>query len=433
MSNLSYDVEKREVSILMEQIEKQYFTVGKHLQNILLEKKQIKNIREYMESQRGYIWEAWRASNLIQSILLKNPVPEITVYRSDNKSQYKKTLDGQQRITSLYLFINNYFKLDMSKTMFPEFKIEDEIFKSNEVLNGKTFSQLPELWQDIIRGYQLRITTMNNCSEEDAEKAYVQMNSGAKGLKASEIRKAGMGRETRKVFRSNLNSDWILHALTPLSIKGNAGDEILSQVITLIHSGKAVELSKDNIDKVIYGFREFGVPEEIQEDVTNISIYLNRVTNKWINDKKKEDESQGNKRVKNYSTYRYTWLNKTNTIMLMYSAHRAIKNGIKFEQFSEWAYKFFQVPSPSFKYKQGLQDKVNDLKCVELRISAIDEELSKFCLPVEVNDKDEMFQTESSEYNVAEASEKLLEQEELDTNKEDVESILNIINTTNIA
>ena len=439
MSSLNYDVEKREIGILIEQIDKQYFTVGKHLQNILLEKKQVKNIREYMESQRGYIWEAWRASNLIQSILLKNPVPEITVYRSDNKSQYRKTLDGQQRMTSIYLFINNHFKLDMSKTMFPEFKIEDEIFKTSEVLTGKTFSELPELWQDIIRGYQLRITTMNNCTEEDAEKAYVQMNSGAKGLKASEIRKAAMGTLTRKFFRSTLDSDWLLHAMTPLSTKGNAGDEILSQIITIIHNNKAIELSKDNIDKVIYSFRDSGLPEEIQEDVTNISIYLNRVTNKWISDKKKEDEAQGNKRVKNYSTYRYTWLNKTHTTMLMYSAHRAIKNGIEFEKFSEWAYKFFQ--SPSIKYKQGLQDKVNELKCVELRLSAIDEELSKFYPTVEIEEQMESsLQTESYDHDILETSHEflnqegdVLDQEELDTDKEDAKHILDIINTTNIA
>ena len=452
MSNLNYDVEKREIGILVEQIDKQYFTVGKHLQNILLEKKQIKNIREYMESQRGYIWETWRASNLIQSILLKNPVPEITVYRADNKSQYRKTLDGQQRMTSIYLFINNHFKLDMSKTMFPEFRIEDETFKTSEVLTGKTFSELPELWQDIIKGYQLRITTMNNCTEEDAEKAYVQMNSGAKGLKASEIRKAAMGITTRKFFRSTLDSDWILHALTPLSAKGNAGDEILSQVITLIHNNCAVELSKDNIDKVIYSFRDSGLPEKIKEDITNVSIYLNRVTNKWMSDKKKDDETQGNKRVKNYSTYRYKWLNKTSTTMLMYSAYKASINDIPFEQFAEWAFKFFQ--SPSTKYKQGLQDKVIDLKCVELRIDAINEELSKLYTKKESLNLDEKTQEDNQwekpqriqndEFDITESSEKLTDQTEKlndkgeyeevsEEDKEDAKTILTIVNKDYVA
>ena len=160
MSELDFTVEKREIKTLVELIGKQYYTVGKHLQDFILSQKQeegkeIKTIREYMESQRAFVWESWRVSNLIQSVLLQHPIPEITVYRVDNKSQFRKTVDGQQRLTSIYLFINDQLKLDMSKTMFPEFKIEGEVFKASETLQGKKFSELPELWQDIIRKHSL--------------------------------------------------------------------------------------------------------------------------------------------------------------------------------------------------------------------------------------------------------------------------------------
>jgi len=437
---ITYTTEKRDIGTLVEHIEKQYYTVGKHLQNFLADKKEaegkeIKTLRDYMESQRAYVWETWRASNLIQTVLLKNPIPEITVYRADDKSQFRKTVDGQQRLTSIYLFINNGFKLDVSKTMFPKFTIEGEQFNANETLQGKTFSELPELWQDIIKGYQLRITTMNNCSEEDAEKAFVQMNSGAKGLKPSEIRKAAMGSDTRKFFRSILDSDWILHALTPLATKGNAGDEILSQVITLIHNNGPIELSKDNIDKAIYGFREFGLPEEIEDDMINVSNYLSQATNIWIENKKKEDEKEGSKRVKNYSTYRYTWLNKTNTVMLMYSAHSALKNNVNVEEFSAWTYKFFQAPTK--EYKEGLQDKVIDLKRVEMRLNAINTELGKLSSFEEVEEVEEVEQweqtkqTENLEPAITVTAEEFSEgnQEEQDQEfQEETQTILNIVN-----
>jgi len=419
MAEISYSTEKREIGILMDQIDKQYFTVGKHLQDFLVAKKQeegkeLKTIRDYMESQRSYVWETWRASNLIQTVLLKNPMPEVTVYRADDKSQFRKTVDGQQRLTTLYLFINDQLKLDMTKTIFPEFKIEGELFNAMKDLHGKTFSELPELWQDIIKFYQLRMTTMNNCSEEFAEKAFVQMNSGAKGLKASEIRKAAMGITTRKFFRSILDSDWVLHALTALSAKGNAGDEILSQVITLIHNGKALELSKDNIDKVIYSFRDEGVPEQIQDDIANVSNYLNEVTEIWINNKKKDDEKQGNgkgRKVKNYATYRFPWFSKkTNTVMLMYSAYQAIKNSITVDQFASWAFDFFQ--NPNAEYKEGLQDKAIDLKRVELRMSAIDNEINK----ISGNDLNIMNQEQ-------------LEQSNPEVTKDEINSIMLILGT----
>ena len=446
---ITYTTEKRDIGTLVEHIEKQYYTVGKHLQEFLTAKKEaegkeLKTLRDYMESQRAYVWETWRASNLIQTVLLKNPIPEITVYRADDKSQFRKTVDGQQRLTSIYLFINDGFKLDMSKTMFPKFTKEGEQFNAMETLHGKTFSELPELWQDIIKDYQLRITTMNNCSEEDAEKAFVQMNSGAKGLKASEIRKAAMGTSTRKFFRSILDSDWVLHALTALSAKGNAGDEILSQVITLVHNGSAIELSKDNIDKIIYSFRELGLPEELEDDMINASNYLNQATNIWIKNKKKEDEKEGSKRVKNYATYRYTWLNKTTTTMLMYSAYIASKNNVDVEEFSAWSYNFFQFPTK--EYKEGLQDKAIDLKRVEMRLNAINAELSKlssFEQAEEVEQEEiieeqeeQPLQTENLEPAITDVPEELDDETEnqeeqtslSDTqNQEDVKAILNII------
>ena len=451
---ITYTTEKRDIGTLVEHIEKQYYTVGKHLQDFLTAKKEaegkeLKTIREFMESQRGYVWETWRASNLIQTVLLKNPIPEITVYRADDKSQFRKTVDGQQRLTSIYLFINDGFKLDISKTMFPKFTIEGEQFSANETLQGKTFSQLPELWQDIIKIYQLRITTMNNCSEEDAEKAFVQMNSGAKGLKASEIRKAAMGTSTRKFFRSILDSDWVLHALTALSAKGNAGDEILSQVITLVHNNGPIELSKDNIDKAIYGFREFGLPEEIEDDIINSSNYLNQATNIWIENKKKDDEKEGSKRVKNYSTYRYTWLNKTNTVMLMHSAYSALRNNVTVEEFSTWAYKFFQAPAK--EYKEGLQDKVIDLKRVEMRLNAINSELGKLSSfeKVQEVEQEEIIeeQTENLESTITVTPESFSEeiqeeqseqtindkQEQDQEFQEETQAILNIVNNVNVA
>jgi len=441
---ITYTTEKRDIGTLVEHIEKQYYTVGKHLQNFLADKKEaegkeLKTLREFMESQRGYVWETWRASNLIQTVLLKNPIPEITVYRADDKSQFRKTVDGQQRLTSIYLFINDGFKLDMSKTMFPKFTIEGEQFNATETLQGKTFSQLPELWQDVIRGYQLRITTMNNCSEEDAEKAFVQMNSGAKGLKASEIRKAAMGTSTRKFFRSILDSDWVLHALTALSAKGNAGDEILSQVITLVHNNCPVELSKDNIDKVIYGFRELGLPETLEDDMINISNFLSQATNIWIENKKKEDAKEGSKKgkqVKNYSTYRFTWLNKTNTVMLVYSAYQAVRNNVEVEEFSAWAYNFFQFPTK--EYKEGLQDKAIDLKRVEMRMSAINVELGKLGSFEQVQEVEEIIEEQWEQPLQAENLKPVItpDQEELGEsaeNKEEAKLILSIANNTNVA
>lgn len=377
----SFRTDSKEVKSIVEQIEKQQITVGSYIQNLILEKrkaegKDTKTVRDYMQSQRQYCWETWRASNLIQSLLLGIPIPEITVYRQDDKSQFRSCLDGQQRLTSIYLFVNNGFKLDLSKSIFPTFEIEGYQYTYSDI-QGKTFSELPEILRDIILNYDMRLTTINNCDEDQAEKFFVSMNAGVKTLKAAEVRKAAMGMSVRKVFAEALKSNWVLHTLTEKTAIGNTGNEIMAQVITLLYHDGAVELSKENIDKVIYSFRQSGVPENLQKDIKAICNYLNVVSAMWIEDKKKADESKTTgKKVSNYATYRFAQLsNKTTIVMLMIAADKAIKNNVNVEAFAEWALKFFKEPSQD--YNNGLNGKVNELGNVDFRILAIEDEIQK--------------------------------------------------------
>jgi len=376
---LSFTSKNKEIRSIVEQIEKQYITVGNHLQNIIQSKKQEEGskakIREYMESQRNFVWETWRASNLIQSYLLNIPVPEVITYRADDKSQYVRCVDGLQRLTSTYLFVSDMFKLDLSKSIFPTFEIEG-IHYSYIDLQDKTFSQLPEILRDAILNYDLRITTINNCTEEQAEKFFVSMNAGAKPLKPAEIRTAAMGSSTRKFIGETLKSDWVLHCLTAKSATSNVGSEIISQALTLLHHNEAVELSKENIDKVIYSFRDTGVPENLQLDMVNIGNYLNKTTDIWIEDKKVADaKREKGKKVSNYATYRFPFFNKTNTVMLIVAADKAIKNNVPVEEFAKWSYNFFEKPSQD--YNDGMNGKANELQNVDMRMLAIDAEIVK--------------------------------------------------------
>lgn len=372
MADITFTQDKKDVKTIIDFINKQYLTVGEYLQNILKEKDGAFKPRDYMESQRGYNWEKWRASNLIQTVLLQNPIPEITVYRFDDKSQFRKVLDGQQRLTTLYLFVNNHLILDMSKSIFPAFKIEGEDYSVAD-LDGKTFSELPELWQDTILNYSVRWTCINNCDDETAERIFVQQNSGAKVLRPAEIRKAAMGSKTRRFFTKSLSNDWVFHALTYSAAMGTQGIEVLGQVITLIDGGfKPVELSKGNVDRVICAYRENGVPAQISSIVEGMNDYLNETTNIVVEKKKIEDENKTGKKVKNYNTYRFPFLNKTHTVMMMVAACIAKESEISEEAFANWLVSFFSNPPKAYKDACGnWTDKVGDQNCVEDRLEAI--------------------------------------------------------------
>lgn len=54
--------------------------------------------------QRGFVWDISRASRLIESILLDIPLP--VIYLSQEKDGKENVIDGQQRLTSFFSFID---------------------------------------------------------------------------------------------------------------------------------------------------------------------------------------------------------------------------------------------------------------------------------------------------------------------------------------
>jgi uncharacterized protein with ParB-like and HNH nuclease domain len=80
--------------------------------------------------QRNYVWDIKRASKLIESIIIGLPVPQIFLYQ-ESRNKFL-VIDGQQRLMSLYYFMEQRFPRDEKRTalrrIFEENgKIPDEI------------------------------------------------------------------------------------------------------------------------------------------------------------------------------------------------------------------------------------------------------------------------------------------------------------------
>ena len=57
--------------------------------------------------QRNYVWDLKRASKLIESIITGIPIPQIFLYEK-SKNNFL-VIDGQQRLMTIYYFINKRF------------------------------------------------------------------------------------------------------------------------------------------------------------------------------------------------------------------------------------------------------------------------------------------------------------------------------------
>lgn len=185
--------------------------------------------------QRKYVWELSDASNLILSLIKNIPIPPIYLYLDSNSGQYV-ILDGQQRISTLFMYYNNIFYVnkkerkrldfeDISKML--EFKEEvkkklkeyrdlyskDEIVKmeeriheieekllNNYNLKGKsfvvndediTFENFNEKAKRVLKRKSIEVVFVQ-CKGKNPLKAYTEIfklvNSAGKPLSAQEIR-----------------------------------------------------------------------------------------------------------------------------------------------------------------------------------------------------------------------------------------------------
>ena len=95
--------------------------------------------------QRQFVWDRKKASRLIESVLLRVPLP--IIYLSEQPDGKEYVIDGQQRLTSLFSFIEGKFP-------------DGEPFKLTGLtaygeLNKKSFPDIPEEFQDRISDYKI--------------------------------------------------------------------------------------------------------------------------------------------------------------------------------------------------------------------------------------------------------------------------------------
>ena len=129
--------------------------------------------------QRQYVWDATKASKLIESAILHIPLP--IIYLSEEKDGKEYVIDGQQRLTSFFSFIDGQFP-------------DGKPFKLSGLnvcteLNGKKFSDLSEKLQDRVRYYKIRTITFQKESSENLKfEIFERLNTGSIQLNDQELR-----------------------------------------------------------------------------------------------------------------------------------------------------------------------------------------------------------------------------------------------------
>ena len=180
--------------------------------------------------QRKFVWEKNQASNLILSLIKNIPIPPIYLYYNISDGKYV-ILDGQQRITTLFMYYKNLFykgkkdrkRIDFSdiSQQLQQIELLEDMFKNDQIdeksLNEKkkeiydyidktynivkskfelgtkdiTFDNFEEKAKRVLMRKDLDIVFVQ-CDDENPHKVYTEifklLNSAGKELSTQEIR-----------------------------------------------------------------------------------------------------------------------------------------------------------------------------------------------------------------------------------------------------
>ena len=135
--------------------------------------------------QRASVWNKKQKSELIESILMGIPLP-IMYFFQDNQG-IKQVVDGKQRLTTLFDFLDNQFTLS-ELTVMPGLK-------------GKKFDDLDGLYQGKIEDYKLSINVIKPPTPDRIKfDIFDRVNRGGTRLNNQEMRNAIYQGEATKLL-----------------------------------------------------------------------------------------------------------------------------------------------------------------------------------------------------------------------------------------
>ncbi|MBH8551010.1 DUF262 domain-containing protein [Nostocaceae cyanobacterium CENA357] len=257
--------------------------------------------------QRKLVWAKTEKASLIESILLKYPIPLILFgkFKKDGKDMYE-IIDGMQRLNAIFCFIENQFSIDgkfFDVTKHP---------LANELSNQGVFKPIETSIENLLNAqecidfleYSLAVTIYEANSNKEIEDVFNRINSNGKHLSAQEVRSAGVTSNFAELVRllaCEIRGD-VSREIVPLSempeisidsksinlgygvlaedtfwcrqgiisnsdLRESADEQLLADIILSIALGKPFPARKENFDNY-YGKGDVDKSDEIELAVT---------------------------------------------------------------------------------------------------------------------------------------------------------------------
>lgn len=270
-------------------------------------------------------WDNEQQSLLIHSILANFPVPSVYVHKmesieSDAKGKHTysySVLDGKQRMTTVFSFINGEFSLSEN---IPDVEIEGELYE----IAGKYFEDLDEDVQQEILRFKFNIQSFEDVTNEIIEDIFFRLNNSTPLTKPQKSRPL-MG-VNNSIFVNEILAGRFFRekcCFTPKQLK-NSDDmcTLLQGMMLLDNKYRAYEYTTISADVVSIQYSKYingNYPDECRDRLKKIIGFLDNVF--YIKNKN---------------------LKKVNIPILFLVADEALKQSVTGTNFRKWFTHFFE-------------------------------------------------------------------------------------------
>ena len=287
--------------------------------------------------QRGEVWEVWRMSELIWSILMNYPIPPIYCERGtgsdDNKIKRFDCLDGKQRCTTIYKFLNDKFKLTQLK---PIPYIDEEGNEQVIDVSGRKFSELDEELQDIIRDATITVKYFDNLDQYKKAEMFRRLNQGK--VLSTKTKTLASAKNIEELL--NIGSHKLFKEMLTEKSRANK-----NQAVIVV---KAWAMLNKDIENVSFASKDFNpmiesvdITAEKKAELVNVFTYVVDV----------HEELKDN-HEKDVARKLYT---ETHFISLIPFVKVAMENNINESMFADFLIDFFKTENDSDVYAEYME------------------------------------------------------------------------------
>jgi len=190
--------------------------------------------------QRSSVWKPGQKQMLIDSILRRIDIPKIYLRQLKNSKYKYEIIDGQQRMRTIWDFLNDNFQLsDHSEGLIIDGKKYE--------ISGKSYKELnDEIKRERIHKFNLNVVTILNADETEIADLFYRLNNGTP-LTPAEIRNAKLGDMRQKIKEL---SSLPFFSKVSFSNKRFSHDQVCAQMMLLEIEGGIADIQDTFLSKM---------------------------------------------------------------------------------------------------------------------------------------------------------------------------------------